>query len=124
MDLYNPDDHRHLDLLPHHFGHPTHHPCDVFYMKEYNLRPRPSQKPIEKPASPVKRPQLEDDSMMPFGKHGPKGPKPLKMKEVPAKYFWWLWTEGDKEHDMTCPVADYIRRNLRSLAGEYTDGIW
>ena len=62
--------------------------------------------------------QLKDTDKMPFGKHAG-----LCMSDVPASYLHWLWTNG-KEHDVTCPVADYIRRNMDALKKEYTDGIW
>lgn len=61
---------------------------------------------------------LLDTSQMPFGKH--KG-KP--MQDVPASYLHWLWTKGKRE-DRTCPVADYIRRNISALQQEYKDGVW
>lgn len=61
---------------------------------------------------------LEDDSPMPFGKY-----KGQPMSEVPAHYLHWLWTNG-KEHDPTCPVAEYIRKNKTVLESEYPDGDW
>lgn len=61
---------------------------------------------------------LADSDPMPFGAH--KG-KP--MQDVPASYLHWLWSSGKKD-DKTCPVADYIRRNLDALQQEYPDGIW
>jgi len=33
---------------------------------------------------------LDDNDAMPFGKFGPKGPDPRKMKDVPAGYLDWL----------------------------------
>ncbi len=86
--------------------------------REYELRPAPGQKPPQQAA------ELTDDSPMPFGKYSADRGDPRKMKDVPAQYYFWLWTECRKEKDMKCPVAAYIRKNLRSLAGEYTDGIW
>jgi len=62
--------------------------------------------------------KLEDLSPMPFGMHRGK-----PMQDVPASYFHWLWTTGKRE-DKTCPVADYIRRNLHALKKEHSDGIW
>lgn len=62
--------------------------------------------------------ELKDTDKMPFGMH-----RGVPMQDVPAGYFHWLWTDG-KKHDKTCPVADYIRRNLDSLKKEYPDGIW
>lgn len=61
---------------------------------------------------------LNDLDPMPFGKH-----KGTAMQDVPAPYLHWLWANG-KEEDKTCPVADYIRRNLTALKQEYRDGIW
>lgn len=62
--------------------------------------------------------QLEDLDPMPFGTHRTK-----PMQDVPASYLHWLWVNGKKD-DKTCPVADYIRRNLYALAKEYPDGVW
>jgi uncharacterized protein (DUF3820 family) len=69
--------------------------------------------------------QLTDTDPMPWGKYGPK-PRGmgLLMLDVPPEYLFWLWTEGGKEHDKVCPVADYIRRNLNVLKTEHPDGIW
>lgn len=61
---------------------------------------------------------LTDADPMPWGKY-----KGTPMEDVPADYYFYLWTHG-KEHDQVCPVADYIRRNLPTLEDEYPDGIW
>lgn len=64
--------------------------------------------------------QLQDTDPMPFGKH-----KGTPMQDVPASYLFWLWTEGGKEHEVkTCPVANYIDRNILALESEYPDGEW
>jgi uncharacterized protein (DUF3820 family) len=60
---------------------------------------------------------LEDRDPMPFGKH-----RGLAMEDVPASYMFWLWTEGDVEHEET-PVSQYIRRNLSAYEMEYPDGV-
>lgn len=62
---------------------------------------------------------LEDTDKMPFGKH-----KGLPMQDVPANYLHYLWTNGMKEQVKTNDVADYISRNLKALAKEYTNGLW
>lgn len=62
--------------------------------------------------------QLKDTDKMPFGKYTGQ-----PMSDVPASYFFWLWTNGKKD-DKQCPVADYIRRNLQALKTEHPDGIW
>jgi hypothetical protein len=63
---------------------------------------------------------LSDTDPMPWGKH-----KGVPMQDVPARYLFWLWTEGGKELETrTCPVADYISRNLSALEQEYPDGDW
>jgi len=69
--------------------------------------------------------ELQDTDIMPWGKYGPP-PKGInaRMENIPASYFHWLWTEGGKKFDKQCPVADYIRRNLKALEQEYPDGIW
>lgn len=64
------------------------------------------------------KPALNDESLMPFGKH-----KGERMEDVPADYLHWLWTNG-KERDRQCPVANYIRENLGTLKQEHEDGIW
>lgn len=61
---------------------------------------------------------LQDTDPMPFGEH-----KNRPMQDVPARYFHWLWTNGKRE-DTSCPVHDYIKRNLQALQDEYPDGIW
>jgi len=69
--------------------------------------------------------QLTDTSPMPFGKYGPK-PKGqgCMMQDVPASYLHYLWCEGKKNEIKTCPVAEYIQRNLTALKIEHPDGIW
>ena len=61
---------------------------------------------------------LTDTDLMPFGKH-----QGIPMQDVPASYFWYLWTTGSS-HAKTCRVADYIQRNLDALKKEHPDGIW
>jgi len=61
---------------------------------------------------------LTDKDPMPFGKH-----KGTWMQYVPAGYLHWLWVNGKKE-DCLCPVAGYIRHNLKTLQQEHPDGIW
>jgi uncharacterized protein (DUF3820 family) len=61
---------------------------------------------------------LQDTDKMTFGKH-----RGLPMSDVPASYLHWLWCNG-KEHDKTCLVAEYIRRNLDALRQENPDLIW
>jgi len=69
--------------------------------------------------------QLKDTDPVPWGQYGPppKGTGKL-MADVPASYFFYLWTVYNKEHDLVCPVADYIRRNLDLLRAELPDAIW
>lgn len=61
---------------------------------------------------------IEDTDTMPFGKY-----KGQPMQDVPASYLHWLWQNGKKE-DKSCPIADYIRRNIGALKQEFKDGIW
>lgn len=72
---------------------------------------------MKDPFQKTKPVELTDESLMPFGKY-----KGIPMKKVPAEYLFWYW--GKAENDMRCPVANYIRRNVRVLASEYTNGIW
>ena len=67
--------------------------------------------------------KLTDDSFMPFGKYGkpPSGPK--KMKDVPADYLHYLWTQGLKD-DTNNAVHHYIKDNMKALQQEHPDGIW
>ena len=67
--------------------------------------------------------QLQDTDPMPFGKYSKTNP-PTLMQDVPADYFFYLWTKCGLEHNKQSPVADYIRRNLSALSKEYRDGIW
>lgn len=63
---------------------------------------------------------LQDTDIMPWGKWND-----TPMQDVPAKYFHWLWTEGGKQFETkSCPVADYIKRNLDALQMENKDLIW
>jgi hypothetical protein len=68
--------------------------------------------------------QLKDTDIMPFGKYGPDKGDPKPMQDVPASYLHWLWTNGKENETKTCPVADYIKRNLTGLAKDYPNGIW
>lgn len=63
--------------------------------------------------------QLQDTDKMPFGKH-----MGTPMQDVPASYLHWLWAAGKKKEVKTCPVADYIQRNIDHLKKEHPDGIW
>lgn len=63
--------------------------------------------------------KLTDLHQMPWGKH-----KGVLMQDVPASYFFWLWTERGFENNKQDPVACYIRENLKTLKSEYPDGIW
>lgn len=63
---------------------------------------------------------LEDDSLMPFGKH-----KGKMMQDVPASYLHWLWHEASLKNQVkTSNVADYISRNIVVLKTENPDLIW
>lgn len=62
--------------------------------------------------------ELEDDSLMPFGKY-----KGKQMQEVPANYFHWLWNNGLK-NDKNSPVHKYIVKTYEALKGENGDLIW
>ena len=61
---------------------------------------------------------LKDENEMPFGRYQHK-----RMDEVPTYYFHWLFVEG-KADDMECPVAGYIRRNIKVLKKDKPDLIW
>jgi hypothetical protein len=67
--------------------------------------------------------QLTDLDEMPFGKYAARFTK-VPMQDVPASYLHWLWTNGKDQETKTCPVADYIERNLNALKKEYPNGIW
>jgi len=62
---------------------------------------------------------------MPFGLH-----KGVRMQDVPAQYFHWLWVNGMRDRKPSASfapgnvVADYTRRNLDALKQEHKDGIW
>jgi len=85
-------------------------------------KPKPVEKPVEKPAVFVsmnqdkREPCYEDVDPMPFGKH-----KGTMMQDVPASYLFWLWTQrplGNKK------VENYIHNNMLALKKEHPDGIW
>lgn len=63
-------------------------------------------------------PVLIDTDSMPFGRY-----KGTPMQDVPASYLHWLWANG-KKNEKSCPVADYIIRNMVALKQEHPDGIW
>ena len=66
-----------------------------------------------------RRKVMTDKCLMPWGMH-----KGVKMQDVPAKYFHWLWTEEKKYQVKSCLVAEYISRNLEALQKENEDLIW
>lgn len=64
---------------------------------------------------------LEDTDNMPIGKEFRDTP----MRDVPAWHLRWWWLEKGKRYQVkTCPVADYINRNLSALKAEEPDAIW
>ena len=64
--------------------------------------------------------KLKDESRMPWGKY-----KGYLMKNVPASYFHFFWTQKDfKNRTDTNNVAAYINENLNALKEEHPDGIW
>lgn len=65
--------------------------------------------------------KLKDTSKMPWGIHAAAG---LRMQDVPASYFHWLWTKKGFKDNKVDPVAIYIREKLNALKMEYPDGIW
>lgn len=67
--------------------------------------------------------ELTDTDPMPFGQYSRTTPVTM-MQDVPARYFHYLWTNGKNKEVKTCPVADYINRNLTALKAEHEDGIW
>ncbi len=65
---------------------------------------------------------LRDNDEMPFGKH-----KGTPMRDVPASYLHWLWTNEKDPMSKKVkvePVAEYIDFHIRLLQVEYPDGIW
>lgn len=63
--------------------------------------------------------KLQDLDPMPWGKH-----EKTPMQDVPASYFHYLWFHGKKSEVKTCPVADYIQRNIHAFQKENRDLIW
>ena len=61
---------------------------------------------------------LTHEDPMPFGKH-----KGTPMKDVPASYLFYLWTNGisNEPHN---PVFGYINDNIKELEQSHPDGIW
>lgn len=58
---------------------------------------------------------LNDDSLMPFGKH-----KGEQMSDVPVEYLHWYWHNGSSSGN----VRAYIKENLEALKMENKDLIW
>jgi len=65
----------------------------------------------------MKEPAYTDDDLMNFGKY-----KNLRLKEVPASYLHWIYTNNVQSHDIQ--LHNYIENNLVALKEEYPDGIW
>lgn len=59
--------------------------------------------------------ELTDDSPMPFGKH-----KGRPMKDVPADYLHWLYTDGCNNPLVTA----YIKSRMNALKKETPNKIW
>lgn len=47
---------------------------------------------------------MNDDDLMPFGKH-----KGERMEDVPDSYLAWLWNEGDYYRKKESPLHHYIK---------------
>jgi len=62
---------------------------------------------------------MNDDTPMPYGKH-----QGTPMSKVPAKYLFWLWTNGLESQIGANDVADYIASRLEALQRAHPDGIW
>lgn len=65
----------------------------------------------------MKEPAYTDEDLMNFGKY-----INLRMMDVPAAYFHWIYTEGVRLHDTK--LHNYIENSLVCLKDEYPDGIW
>lgn len=77
---------------------------------------------LDKVSDDINDAKLLDDSPMPFGnKH-----KGVMMKNVPASYLHWIWTNVNyyKEGTPSALVINYIYKRLRALKKECPDGIW
>ena len=61
---------------------------------------------------------LTHEDPMPFGKW-----RGTPMKDVPAKYLFWLWINGLSVRTDS-DVGDYIRDNIKELEASHPDGIW
>jgi len=62
---------------------------------------------------------MKDTDRMAFGKF-----KDVPIKDVPAWWLHWIWNAGKKNEVATCPLADYISKNMAALQQENTDKIW
>lgn len=63
--------------------------------------------------------EFTDNDPMPFGKY-----KGVKLLDVPASYFHYLWQSGMKHEVKTNMLAKYISDNLSGLKDENSDLIW
>ena len=61
---------------------------------------------------------LDDDALMPFGKH-----KGKKMTEVPVHYLHWLYCNTEKK-PFNRGVFVYIKKSLKALGMDNPDLIW
>lgn len=52
---------------------------------------------------------LNDDSLMPFGKH-----KGKRLEDVPASYLLWLWDDGWWQRTSE-PLGAYIEESFQAL---------
>jgi hypothetical protein len=65
--------------------------------------------------------KLTDESWMTFGKYGPDGIDPRKMKDVPCDYWMYLFNQNEGKHEdcndscKVCDVLDYINDDLESI---------
>jgi hypothetical protein len=64
--------------------------------------------------------ELQDSDPMPIGRKY----RDVPMGEVPVWHLHWWWNEGKRHEVKTCPVADYISRNMGALMKENPDLIW
>lgn len=63
---------------------------------------------------------LTDEDILIFGiSH-----KGVKLKDVPASYLHWFYTNVNCYTLHTKAVLAYIKKNLNALKKEYQDGIW
>src|SRR6185369_6428688 len=85
-----------------------------------NYRLRPNLAPPMELPKPTSNTTMTDESIMPFGKY-----KGEPMRKVDPEYLLWLWEGANSPmmHSKSGGVAEYIRKNLKTIMAGAPDKI-